>query len=348
MRWVRKDGVAYFEEVHYPSEAQGMTSFEDGVKSLMNMFHHKEEAHDNVDGERRMARVAKVTPWARSVQMDILSQVPESVLAYICKSVGISREQVLFVYAGVPCETFSRASILNSHQPTRDNPSGDPATSKSGHGCSYRKPPSQDRFRSPCCEQGIECKYCKIAHLHDQFVPHLQQMFVHDYASGLQYHFGIENPDGMLQARDYMQIEQWPTACEPRYCKFDSCAYDHPLGIMKPMSFWTNLADYVPRGTTGHGRCLRQCDVGHVTEKGGYEHPGRVRDMKSRKLKNALAPDWVREVLTSAIAARKSKSQTVVVDLFAGWQSLAPICEEFGLNYVGVDIEGNRNLAKGS
>ena len=70
--------------------------------------------------------------------------------------------------------------------------------------------------------------------------------------------------------------------------------------------------------------------------------------VKSRKLKNALAPDWVREVLTSAIAARKSKLQTVVVDLFAGWQSLAPICEEFGLNYVGVDIEGNRNLAKGS
>ena len=60
-------------------------------------------------------------------------------------------------------------------------------------------------------------------------------------------------------------------------------------------------------------------------------------------MKNALAPMWVEEVLKDAILNRKSVQQTVVIDLFAGWQSLAPSCARLGLGYVAVDIEGARS-----
>ena len=104
------------------------------------------------------------------------------------------------------------------------------------------------------------------------------------------------------------------------------------------------MMEYTPEGTTGDGRCHRRCEVGRVTETGGYEHPARVRDMKCKKRKNALAPDWVREMLTCAVKARTNKKQNIVIDLFAGWQSLAPICKEMGLNYIAIDIEGDRNV----
>ena len=71
-------------------------------------------------------------------------------------------------------------------------------------------------------------------------------------------------------------------------------------------------------------------------------HPGRVRDLKTAKAKNALAPEWVQEILTDAVKKR-TPNKTVVIDLFAGWQSLAPICQQFGLDYIAVDINGARS-----
>ena len=57
---------------------------------------------------------------------------------------------------------------------------------------------------------------------------------------------------------------------------------------------------------------------------------------------NALAPEWVESILQDAIANRQSPKQKIVIDLYAGWQSIAPICSKLGLGYIAVDIEGAR------
>ena len=60
--------------------------------------------------------------------------------------------------------------------------------------------------------------------------------------------------------------------------------------------------------------------------------------------KNAMPEMWTEEFLTHAMTSRK---QRTVIDLCAGWQSMRPVCEKLGLNYIAVDIEGDRHIPKG-
>ena len=59
------------------------------------------------------------------------------------------------------------------------------------------------------------------------------------------------------------------------------------------------------------------------------------------KKKNAMPSAWLKEILTHAM--NQSKNRTVI-DLCAGWQGLRPVCEQLGLNYIAVDIVGDRNI----
>ena len=111
---------------------------------------------------------------------------------------------------------------------------------------------------------------------------------------------------------------------------------------MKPMSYWTNSPTYSATGVTTDGLCRRQCNMGVTTPQGGYIHPKRVRELKCPKKKNALAPMWVEAILQDAIDNRTSDEQTIVIDLFAGWQSLQPLCKKKGLGYIALDIMGLR------
>ena len=50
---------------------------------------------------------------------------------------------------------------------------------------------------------------------------------------------------------------------------------------------------------------------------------------------------WLREILMNAQSNTKNRT---VVDPCAGWQSLLPVCKELNLNYIAVDIAGDRNV----
>ena len=52
---------------------------------------------------------------------------------------------------------------------------------------------------------------------------------------------------------------------------------------------------------------------------------------------------WTEEVLRHTMSRSSNK---VVIDLCAGWQSMKPVCELLGLDYIAVDIEGDRNVRK--
>ena len=64
--------------------------------------------------------------------------------------------------------------------------------------------------------------------------------------------------------------------------------------------------------------------------------------MGALREKNHYTEEWSVEVLRQAIKEGR-RTANVVIDLFAGWQSLKPVCEELGLTYIGVDLMGDRN-----
>ena len=71
-------------------------------------------------------------------------------------------------------------------------------------------------------------------------------------------------------------------------------------------------------------------------------HPADgFRGQGATRMKNAMPKAWLKEVLTHAM---KNSSKRTVIDLCAGWQSLRPVCEELNLNYIAVDIAGDRNV----
>ena len=217
---------------------------------------------------------------------------------------------------------------------------------KTRHGYNYR---DSDIERSPCCPPEAGCQYAEKARLHDSIVQQVISALEAGYSRGHHYHYGIENPDGELKYRPFMQAENWPQNLPMEYRPFDCCSFQHPA--KKPMSFWTSMKDYAPTGTTGNGRCNNgECKQGEVnTETNMFNHLIKIArnpadgftGQGAAKMKNAMPQMWTEEFLQHAM---KQSSKKIVIDLCSGWQSMRPVCEKLGLDYIAVDIEGDRNV----
>ena len=259
------------------------------------------------------------------LQTDILAWSPARLIATICKAQGWRPEQILFIWASPPCRTFSN-SAYNQGRGT------------SGHGYNYRD--FNDPKRGPCCQKE-ECPYRQMAVRHDRFVPWLQQMFQHLQDNEIDCDMGIENPRACLERRPYMQLESWPGSIPFSKHAIDMCAYNHPA--QKPTHFWTSMTDYRPQGMTGDGRCHRRCSAGSYNEEGGYHHPVAFAQEPARQPRGsdrvAIPAPWAREVLSHALRHRRNADCNIVIDLFCGHRSLAPVAHQMGLRYVGVDID---------
>ena len=83
-----------------------------------------------------------------------------------------------------------------------------------------------DAERSPCCQESVQCPYADKARLHDSVVQHVIAAFKASYEQGYRYDFGIENPDGELKFRPFMQQENWPPGLPWVYKPFDCCAFN--------------------------------------------------------------------------------------------------------------------------
>ena len=186
---------------------------------------------------------------------------------------------------------------------------------------------------------------------HDLFLPRLQLMLAADRLRGLSYNFMFENPRGNLQCRPYMQIAAWPKIVEVVKRTVHLCAWGHPF--RKATQLWTGLLDWSPTGSTGNGRCGRQCGQGGPTPTGGWQHfqrmGGQYNDGPTGKgrlaARNALPKELVTEVLQVALK-EANPAQRIVIDLCAGFGSLRqPVLAE-GLTYVAVDIRNRRTLPR--
>ena len=274
---------------------------------------------------------------ATSIVADLLSVQAEKLIAQICETAGIKESEIMFVYAGVPCETYSIAGRSNRGRDLH----------KTMHGYNYRKP---DPERNPCCERQSACPYAAKARLHDSLVQHVIAAFAASHRRDHKYAFGIENPKGDLEKRPFMQPAQWPEVLQTVCNKaFDCCAFGHPA--KKPMMFMTNLQQYEPEGNTGNGKCNNgECGMCEVNpETGRPNHQIKIareprdgfKGKGATRMKNEMPAGWLKEILQHA---KKSTGNRTVIDLCAGWQSLRPVCEELNLDYIAVDIKGDRNV----
>ena len=269
---------------------------------------------------------------------DLLALPADEMIQQICDEAGIQMADVMFIYAGVPCETYSIAGRTNKNRDLH----------KTAHGYNSR---NTDAERTPCCTEDVECRHADKARLHDRIVQHVLHALKAGYDQGFNFHFGIENPDGDLKHRPFMLPEEWPEGLPRAYRPFHCCAFKHPA--KKPMSFWTSMVDYFPAGTTGDGLCHNgECNMGTWnTATQMFNHAIKIarhpadgfRGIGAARQKNAMPEAWTEEFLQHAM---KSRPQRTVIDLCAGWQSMRPICEKLGLNYIAVDIEGDRNIPK--
>jgi hypothetical protein len=260
----------------------------------------------------------------------VLEQDPATFMLQLCRLVGASPRDILFVWASPPCNTFSNAAYNVGRG--------------EGHGYNYRD--FNDPERGPCC-QDPQCQYRQKAVLHDQFLPWIQAMVQHNRDKGHKFQFGVENPRACLRRRPYMAEEQWPNAAVNRV-DIDMCAYGNLA--QKPTDFWTSMMNYSPVGNTGDGKCHERCGKGYTTENGTYRHLTAYAREPHRQPKGAsrvaIPPAWSAEVLGHAMKTAPPR-QKVVIDLCCGHRSIRPVAHRMGLRYVGVDCIFREAAAEG-
>jgi transposase InsO family protein len=302
---------------------------EEGVKNpeLLKQYFRRGNPQQKVYELARTSTVTEsfryeaLSPTAGFIQIDILQQDPRTLIKKICQAAGVHPSQVIMVWASPPCETFTNAAYNVGRG--------------EGHGYNYRD--FKDPERGPCCEED-ECPYRQKATLHDKCVPHLQEMVKADWQEGFTYDYVVENPHGCLGLRPYMETNEWP---EQRVNKFtvDQCAFGKLT--QKPTDLWTSLSSFRPIGSTGDGRCHSRCGRGYFTETGSYKHVQAYAQEPHRQPRGpdrvSIPPLLLEEVLGSAFD-ESMMNEKVVIDLYCGYRSVAPVAESLGIRYIGVDI----------
>ena len=174
----------------------------------------------------------KTKPWSATVTLDLLSVPADHLTEFICKSAGVSPDQVAAQLAFVPCETYSCADWSNW---TR--------------GFHYRDHTQKHRPPRP-----DECEKRSMALRHDQLVQHVFHAWLHDTENGLHFNKFMENPYGTLRLREFMNV--LPQMLSMKMFTCDMCAFGHVL--KKKTNVWTDT-HWVPTGNTGDGLCHNRC-----------------------------------------------------------------------------------------
>jgi hypothetical protein len=255
------------------------------------------------------------------VRADVLKFTPEQLISEVCEAASKDTANVILLWASAPCDTFSPAVASNVGRGP-------------GHGFNSRD--FSDPERGPCCDSKT-CKYAQQARLHDKFLPLLQDAVAHARCMGLDFHFVFENPRGSLRRRPYMQLQRWPEVGSVSLRTVDLCAFGLPR--RKATDLWTSLpAPFV--GSTGTGRCDQRCADGFWNKTTGcYCHTQPLNEYRGPQSGKARMPsDLLREVLVAAASDLTRRDNPVVIDLFAGECSLAPVAAEYGIDCISVDI----------
>jgi len=238
----------------------------------------------------------------------------------VCKKLNIDPAEVLFVWASPPCDTYSKLGPVNAGRGTHTRNYKDPAWPPRHDGSSQSKKAEQ----ADDMTENLTHSLMKARELYN-------------------IHYAVENPAGGMSRRPFMQNPDW---LQHTQCLIvDYCAFNHP--VKKPTNIWISEMTWTPTGETGDGRCNQACSSGSidpVTHK--HRHNTVLAGRGDRALKpphidrqkNSVPALLQQELLKAAMLAADG-NRKIVIDLFAGYGSMRKVTEEFGLQYVGVDIK---------
>lgn len=264
-------------------------------------------------------------PTAVTLTTDLLSGSPQQVWSRILSEAGVGWAEVMLVWSSPPCRTFSPADYSNI---TRNNNFRDPT----------------DPMRGPTVTNPQKAA---MAREHDRLVLKIWDLYAYAEAHAPRVRGMMENPQGLLARRDYMQTlpEGW------RRDLVDQCSFGRDY--KKSTHLWHNFRGLQLRGRTGDGLCHALCGKGRF-ENGYFKHFKAIamepirgpRGAGHTKEKNALPAELLEEVLVQAKRERGEVGADVIIDLCAGFQSWRPVAAKHGFRYVAVDVMGDRNLPR--
>ena len=102
----------------------------------------------------------------------------------------------------------------------------------------------------------------------------------------LGIHFVVENPRAQMELRPVMRAVVKAGTVVKKVVNY--CVYGHLYN--KPTTLWTTVRTWVPRGSSGDGRCSARgrCEFGGISEETGrYRHHKIIAGGKDRAVDNS-------------------------------------------------------------
>ena len=229
--------------------------------------------------------------------------------------------QVLFVWASPPCNTVSPCGAVNQLR-----------------GSAYRMHSQPGLPSVPG-----NSKYARLARNHDAMTSRLIKTLTHCMNTH-PIHVAVENPRSGMEQQWFMEAPEWKALTEKHIV--DYCAWKHPY--RKSENIWVSEFGWMPKGTTGTGRCDDSCESGVIQpDTGKYRHHKVLSGANGTgpvgpgiaQQKNAVPHALLTEILEAVKAERTDPQRTYVVDFFAGYGSMRAAAKEQGLGYVAVDLK---------
>lgn len=204
--------------------------------------------------------------WVENVVLDLeevrAGKVWELVRAAVRRALGCDLGRLpstrVVLWMSPPCRTFSKTDASNRNR--KDS---------GGRGCGFRD--HRDDTRPPLDRHSAKGKMAGAA---DRLVQLWLQVALLWAVHGVQW--AMENPEGSLARRPYMRAMVGEHVV--RQARVDYCAYGRK--DMKPTHIWTSVWSWVPRGTTGDGRCQ---GMGACHAMSGTRHEESVTGGKKKR-----------------------------------------------------------------
>ena len=164
-----------------------------------------------------------------------LSNIAETLwVREACRRACVSVSSVEAMLGGPPCRTYSHS---------------DPSNKRKGKDWQYRD--HGKVHRPPMHPEGT--KKGDLAREHDDLTTKMANL-----CSSVKIPWYIENPEAYLRYRTQMQHLPLPRTVH--YCAYWTAAEAKLWKpIQKPTNIWTNVTAWVPRGSTGTGKCQQCC-----------------------------------------------------------------------------------------
>jgi hypothetical protein len=157
-----------------------------------------------------------------TIQFDISSDWEGSLIARICKAVGIRPQQAVLVWSSPPYESYSQLQYTNF---------------STGNHCREVHDPERPPRSLKSCEKQADFAKRQLTYTHDDMISRVNNSHVQDHQRGLKYALAVEHPANSMRQhmyRPFMQQTDWTELTDRTvvdYCNYCSSHYHKPAGV---------------------------------------------------------------------------------------------------------------------